>query len=480
MFMRTATVLMLVAVSPCASRLVTPSIPPRGWNSFDLQFDRRYNTSVPVWNETVFRAAATAMAAQLLPHGYDTIVIDGGWSTDVDPYGRPIPDVTAWPSTAVPGQPSSFKPLADFAHNLKLKFGIWTLRGVSPIAVSKKLPVYGAAPPVTVDQVAFDPANCPSDQSLWCMCTWDKNGVGINAKHPDAQTFYNSIVELYTSWGVDLIKWDCMYEGRGGYSDEVALASNAIKNSERDIIFSLSPGGGMTADHAAEITDGPVATMLRVTGDFHSTPHIAWVDGIPQHVFVVGNLSVTSGRYLLGVNGSYPDLDMIDLGRYSNFFRTPTAELHAAMWMMAKSPLMYAGPLPITDPYTLNLVTDPVALRINAESTGLQVEYRGNCTCVVHNVAGNACVPLANSCTALWWSTFGKCTAMAAINIGDHPQDSVVAFADIGVPGSSHTVTYVYDKTSTEVHDPSFSVHTEGMGGKLLVVSPIGTAPAEC
>ena len=59
--------------------LVTPSIPPRGWNSFDLQFDRRYNSSVPVWNETVFRSTAQAMARQLLPHGYDTIVIDGGW-----------------------------------------------------------------------------------------------------------------------------------------------------------------------------------------------------------------------------------------------------------------------------------------------------------------------------------------------------------------------------------------------------------------
>lgn len=53
------------------------------------------------WNETVFRAQATAMAEQLLPHGFNIITIDGGWSGGLlDDYGRPIPDPKKWPSSA--------------------------------------------------------------------------------------------------------------------------------------------------------------------------------------------------------------------------------------------------------------------------------------------------------------------------------------------------------------------------------------------
>jgi hypothetical protein len=44
--------------------------------------------SVPAWNETTFRSLAFAQKAQLLSSGYDTIVIDGGWSADlIDKHG---------------------------------------------------------------------------------------------------------------------------------------------------------------------------------------------------------------------------------------------------------------------------------------------------------------------------------------------------------------------------------------------------------
>ena len=47
------------------AKLVRPAIPPRGMNSFDIQFARRDpNTTVPVWNESEFRRLATAMASQ--------------------------------------------------------------------------------------------------------------------------------------------------------------------------------------------------------------------------------------------------------------------------------------------------------------------------------------------------------------------------------------------------------------------------------
>ena len=108
------------------------------------------------------------------------------------------------------GGKEGFKPLADYAHSLGLKFGIWTLRGVHPFAVERKLPVLNADPPTTVDAIAYA-AGCAADPSThqWCNCTWDKEGVGLDATKPASATYYNGLVELYAEWGVDLIKWDC-------------------------------------------------------------------------------------------------------------------------------------------------------------------------------------------------------------------------------------------------------------------------------
>lgn len=123
---RAAAALLLPALPLCAGVLVLPPRPPRGINSFDYQYDRRSNPAVPAWNETTFRRLALAQKSQLLSHGYDTIVIDGGWSADlIDAYGRPIPNPELWPSAAGGG---GFAPLAAWTHGLGLKFGVWTLR----------------------------------------------------------------------------------------------------------------------------------------------------------------------------------------------------------------------------------------------------------------------------------------------------------------------------------------------------------------
>ena len=489
---------LLVLCSEVSAKLVLPTRPPRGVNSFDIQFDRRSNSSVPVWNETEFRRLAKGMVEQLLPFGYDTIVIDGGWSgSTVDVHGRPNPDVAMWPSAA---GGNGFKPLADWTHSLGLKFGVWTLRGVLPAAVRAKLPVLGAHPPATLDQVA---QVCTSAHDRWCNCTWDKQGVGLNPQHPAAQSFYNSLVMLYASWGVDLIKWDCMYENAnagigepGAYAAEAVLALNAVKSVERPITLSWSPGGGMSDDSAAWMTDAPGTqrapagiasppgvrgSMFRVTGDFHSRP-VTWVDGLGEHLFVLGNLS---SRHLVGTNHSFADADILDLGPDSAFFGTPAAQLHSAMWMMAKSPLMYGGQLPITDNATLDLVTNPLALLINSHSEhDLNVAYEGDCSCKPKS--GYACHPYnapgALPCVATWWSTLGKCKAVAVLNVGAVAAPAVhVTYAQIGASAGAH-VTDVYGKRTWTPSgaSPGFDVSVPGLGGVLLIVAPQETAPAAC
>eukprot|EP01048_Picozoa_sp_COSAG05_P018594 COSAG05_NODE_2745_length_2693_cov_1.756361_2_plen_314_part_00 len=305
---------------------------------------------------------------------------------------------------------------------------------------------------------------------------------------------------------MDFIKWDCMYEGPraqfnepGAYAGEAVLALKAVEAQARDITLSWSPGGGMSLDSAAWMTDttGPQAappnvtsptgvrgSMFRATGDFHSKP-VSWVDGLGEHLFVLGNLST---RQLLGVNHSFADSDILDLGHDSAFFGTPAAKLHAAMWMMAKSPLMYGGQMPITDEATLNLVTNQLALQINAYSSpDLKVRYQGDCSC--RPKSGFAChphnVPGALPCVATWWSTLGKCKAVAVLNVGAVTAPDIdVSFAEIGVAAAA-VVTDVYaNKTweatgaakagddGADASSSGFKVSVPAMGAALLIVSP--------
>ena len=54
----------------------------------------------------------------------------------------------------------------------------------------------------TIDQLVWDPDNCPAAEEHWCACTWASQYVGIDARHPAAQAYYNSEIDLYADWGL--------------------------------------------------------------------------------------------------------------------------------------------------------------------------------------------------------------------------------------------------------------------------------------
>lgn len=83
------------------------------------------------------------------------------------------------------------------------------------------------------------------------ICAWNTDMYGVDATKPGAQEYYDSIIELYASWGVDFIKVDdiCVKYGQAGNEntiqyggDEIELLHNAILHSGREIVLSLSPG----------------------------------------------------------------------------------------------------------------------------------------------------------------------------------------------------------------------------------------------
>jgi hypothetical protein len=173
--------------------------PPMGWNSWDA-----YGTTV---TEAEVKANANYMAKNLKQHGWRYIVVDIQWSEQnpqahgyrrdadlaMDAYGRLIPAVNRFPS-AVGGR--GFKPLADYIHGLGLQFGIHIMRGIPRRAVKANLPVFGSK------VHAADIAN------VYSTCPWNSDMYGIDMGRPGAQAYYDAIVNLYASWGVDYIKAD--------------------------------------------------------------------------------------------------------------------------------------------------------------------------------------------------------------------------------------------------------------------------------
>jgi hypothetical protein len=330
--------------------------PPMGWNSWDC-----YGPTV---EEHEVKANADYMAQHLKPYGWEYIVVDIRWfvendkaggynQTDpryvTDEYGRYLPALNRFPSAA---GGKGFKPLADYVHAKGLKFGIHIMRGVPKQAVERKLPVKGT--PYTADRI----------HSTEQLCTWLADNYTV-ADTPGGQEYYNSILELYASWGVDFLKIDDL--SNPYHKAEIEMLRKAIDRSGRPIVLSTSPGETPLAE-AAHISRH--ANMWRMVGDvwdeWHHITHL---------------MKVASGWYP-HIGPTWPDCDMIPLGRIAirgergqeRMTRLTKDEQYTLMtfFTICRSPLMFGGDLPGSDPFTLSLLTNEEVLQMHRESADVR------------------------------------------------------------------------------------------------------------
>ena len=336
--------------------------PPMGWNSWDC-----YGPTVV---EDEVKANADYMAANLKKFGWKYIVVDirwyvandksGGYNEkdpvyNIDNYGRFLPAVNRFPSSA---NGKGFKPLADYVHRKGLKFGIHLMRGVPVIAVKNNTPVLGS------DAKAGD------IYSTEGQCPWLKDMYTIVAGKKGAQEYYNSVFELYASWGLDFVKVDDL----SGRTSEIEMVRKAIDNCGRPIVISISPGGDKpeTADFLKNNVN-----MWRTSNDF-------W-DNWPA---LKNQFAVLKNWTGLGVKGCYPDGDMLPLGkiglraergnpRMTGFTKDEQFTL-MTLFAIFRSPLMFGGDLPSNDDFTTSLITNKDVLDVNQNSINGKQLFRDN------------------------------------------------------------------------------------------------------
>jgi alpha-galactosidase len=394
-----------------------------GWNSWDS-----YGTTV---REEQVKANADWMALHLAKYGWQYVVVDIQWyepnaqghdytpgaPLTMDEYGRLMPAVNRFPSSA---NGAGFKPLADYIHGKGLKFGIHIMRGIPRQAVERNFPIKGT------NFHALEVAEKDN------ACRWNPDMWGVDTTKPGAQAYYDSIAELYASWGVDFIKADDM--GSHLYQPaEMKALSTAMHKTGRPMVLSISPGPAPLSE--AEFFE-KYAQMWRISDDF-------WDDWklLRQQFDYARDWAELAGK-----NNTWPDADMLPLGKLRvtakegggdpTKFTADEQQTLMTLWSIFRSPLIFGGDLPSNDAATTALITNQEVLEVNQHSQGgHQILDRGGIRS---------------------WVAEGKTAAehyVAVFNLGESTTEVNLSWKELGVVSPAATVRDLWLHQESEGKD---------------------------
>lgn len=342
---------------------------PMGWNSWDC-----YGASV---TEETVKKNADFMAKYLKEYGWEYIVVDIQWYEPtattheyhpftelcMDEYSRLIPAPNRFPSSA---GGKGFAPLAEYVHSLGLKFGIHIMRGIPRQAVHQNGKIKGT------ERTAREIAKTAS------ICRWNTDMYGLDPEKEGARAYYDSLFELYASWGVDFIKCDDIARELPHEEAELIMLSDALKSCGRDMVLSLSPGPALP--EKAELYK-QTANMWRITDDFWDQWELLY------------DMFSRAERWCTHTGaGNYPDADMLPIGpirqdydkkEWTKFTKNEQITM-LTLWCIFRSPLMIGGEMTGFDDFTMSLVTNRDILDMHKDARHSHQVFRKEIDGVEH------------------------------------------------------------------------------------------------
>jgi alpha-galactosidase len=397
-----------------------------GWNSWDA-----YGFTI---DETDFKAN-TSVLAGIERYGWQYAVIDEGWymrntsgkTLDDKQYlwdedGLLIPDPARFPDAA---NGAGFKPLADWVHAQGLKFGIHIVRGIPRQVVEENLPIAEST------FHAQDAADTTSP------CPWDEGNWGVKDS-PAGQAYYDSMLKLYASWGLDFIKVDCISD-RPWRPTEIRQIAAAIKKTGRPIVLSLSPGP-TSLTNAVEV--GKYSQMWRIADDHWDVWTAAHTSEHGEFPFGIRDAFDRLAEWFPYVTpGNWPDMDMLPwgwLGPHPGWGEArQSRETHDeqqtefTLWAIARSPLILGVNLTKLDDFTRSLITNQSMLFMNQSLT------------YSHPVK-QADLPAGFEHARVWRGTIGSpgsrtyAEFFAFFNLDDKPITLKATWKQLGLDGVKH------------------------------------------
>jgi alpha-galactosidase len=301
--------------------------PLMGWNSWNV-----YATKVT--QDLVLANAKAMVSSGLINHGWSYMNIDDVWQGKRGgAFGAILPDSTTFPN---------MQALVDEIHNIGLKAGIYS----TPWVESYGHHIGGSATNAegvfarTTETIPRNKKQLP--YAIGQYIFWDKD------------------VKQWGQWGFDYLK----YDWNPIEVPETKAMYDLLRNSERDIVFSLS-----NSTPFASIADlSKIANAWRTGGDIRDS----WKS--------LKSRLLTQDKWAPYASpGHWNDPDMMIVGwvgwgkgPYPTHLTIDEQYAHMSAWCLQSVPLLLGCDLTKLDDFTISLLTNDEVLAVNQDPLGKQ------------------------------------------------------------------------------------------------------------
>ena len=408
-----------------------------GWSTFSEQ-----TLNSGFLTQSTLTAESDALAASgLETHGFRYINIDSGWMGSFDSYGRPIPNTATFPN---------IQALIAHIHSNGQKAGIYWIPGVEYPAVAANYPILGTQYHIqdilTVPYTAGNAFGGPGTSPFHYKIDFTK---------PGAQEYINSVVALWASWGVDLIKLDGVTPGSDSYGlsidnrPDVAAYSKAITASGRPMWLTIS--WDLDEDYLSVWQQ--YANARRIDQDVECEGDCSKLTNWPRIYERFRDLPGWENAAGPGVG--WNDLDSLELIDGAEDGLTNDEKQSALnLWALAHAPLILGGDLQNIDSFGKQLLTNDEVLAVDQNGTPARQVLDGD--------------------TEVWVSHLGN----GSYNVGIFNMNDTVTRVSIpwSLLGFANAIE-VRDLWTHRELGPSigeFSTVLSGHGSRLLEVRGVG------
>jgi alpha-galactosidase len=266
--------------------------PQMGWNSWN-KF--ACNINEKLIKDTIDALVDTGLAKA----GYKYVNLDDCWQSDRDSNGKIVVD---------PRFPNGIKPLADYAHEKGLLFGLYSDAGYK-------------------------------------TCAGRPGSLGY--EEIDAKT--------YAEWGVDYLKYDNCFTDGSPPKKRYPVMRDALLKQDRKIFYSMCEWG--VDDPATWAKD--VGNSWRTTGDIFNS----WSS-------MIGIIDQNDRWWEYAGPGGWNDPDMLEVG--NGGMTVDEEKIHFALWCVSKAPLLIGCDITKMSKDTFDILTNEEAIAVNQDSLGVQ------------------------------------------------------------------------------------------------------------
>jgi alpha-galactosidase len=295
---------------------LTPPIGWNGWNSWAREIDK----------EKVIASANSMVKMGLRDHGWTYINIDDAWQGKRGGKYNAIQPNEKFPD---------FTGMVDYIHSLGLKTGVYS----TPWITSYAGYVGGSS---DIENGAF-PDSVKNNKRAF--------------RYIGKYRFESNDAKQMADWGIDYLKYDWRID-----LNSAERMSLALKNSGRDIVYSLSN----SAPFALAKDWARTSNLWRTGPDIRDS----WLS-LYISAFTIDQWAPYGGP------GHWNDPDMLILGNVTTGMElhptrlTPDEQYsHVSLFSLLAAPLLIGCPIEQLDDFTLNLLTNDEVIEIDQDQLG--------------------------------------------------------------------------------------------------------------